>query len=99
MAAKAPSVAWILGGYAKVNRLIDLCLKVLLGSSSKSLCLYDPFWMLVGHVDLCSVLAICVVNRSGALIRRYADTPIRRYADTPLRRYAETPMCRYSKYA
>ena len=46
-----------------------------------------------------SVLAICVVNRSGALIRRYADTPIRRYADTPLRRYAETPMCRYSKYA
>ena len=49
-----------------------------------------------GQNEKISVLGICAVNRSGALIRRYADTPIRRYADTPLRRYAVTPIRRYA---
>ena len=51
-----------------------------------------------------SMLAICVVNRSGAAdtpLRRYAvrllgSTPLRRYTIPPIRPYAVTLISRYA---
>ena len=67
----------------KLKRCIHIYIKyiiILIYVRVHYLVIVISYYVLLGYYVLSkisnSVLAICVVNRSGALIRRYADTPL-----------------------